>query len=339
MILNVFSITEIFIGLLSLILMAWGGILSFILAWRWRRSSKAEERTHIEGRSHLVLLVAVVVLVIRLFNWPLFYATLQSFIPEINGAMCIFGVTQVNPILTRISEIIKPISFFLIGAWLLIHALDQSTQTSPLMGRKFLFLSIIALVVIVENLLDIVLFLRIAPGMLISCCTTVTDILERPTRLVPKSILGPEYAFMLHYGTYASTLLLLVLLALGLRSMGRSSNPRWRRPVLGFLFFYAILNASLFLLAHIEVFAPKMMGLPFHHCLYCLWQYVPDSILMMFLYVLGTFAAGWAFLLDLVGRTSETLVVLSKYLRTLYSLSIFCLTSSLVMLAIHMRIT
>jgi hypothetical protein len=338
MILNVFSITEIFLGLVSLILMAWGSILSLILALRWKKSSQAAERTPIEERSHLVLLIAVVVLGMRLLNWPLFYATLQSFIPEINGAMCIFGVTQVTPMLTRISEIIKPIAFFLIGAWLLIHALDQSTQSSPLMGRKLLFLSIIAMVVIAESLLDVMLFLRIAPGTLISCCTTVTDILERPTRLVPKSILGPEYASLLHYGTYASTLLLLVLLALCFGGMRRSSNLRWRRPVLGFLFFYAILNASLFLLAHIEVFAPKIMGLPFHHCLYCLWQHVPDSILMMFLYALGTFAAGWAFLLDLAGRTPETLDVLPKYLRRLYSLSIFCLTSSLVMLTIHMVI-
>ena len=339
MILNVFSITEFFIGFLSLILMAWAGILSFILAGRWRRSSKGEERTHIEGKSHLILLIAVVVLVIRLFNWPWFYATLQSFIPEINGAMCIFGVTQANPILTGISEIIKPISFFLIGAWLLIHALDRSTQTSPLMGRKLLFLSIIALVVIAENLLDIVLFLRTSPGMLISCCTTVTDILERPTRLVPKSILGPGYASLLHYGYYASTLLLLLLLALCLRGMGRSSQPRWRRPVLGFLFLYAISSASLFLLTQIEVFAPKIMGLPFHHCLYCLWQYVPDSILMMFLYAFGIFAVGWAFLLDLTGRTDETLGLLPRYLSRLYTLALFCLAASLVMLTVHLIIS
>ena len=339
MILNVFSITEFFIGFLSLILMAWAGILSFILAGRWRRSSKGEEKTHLEGKSHLILLIAVVVLVIRLLNWPWFYATLQSFIPEINGAMCIFGVTQANPILTGISEIIKPISFFLIGAWLLIHALDRSTQTSPLMGRKLLFLSIIALVVIAENLLDIVLFLRTSPGMLISCCTTVTDILERPTRLVPKSILGPGYVSMLHYGFYASTLLLLLLLALCLRGMGRSSQPRWRRPVLGFIFFYAILNASLFLLTQIEVFAPQIMGLPFHHCLYCLWQYVPDSILMMFLYAFGIFAVGWAFLLDLTGRTDETLGLLPRYLGRLYALAVFCLAASLVMLTVHLIIS
>jgi hypothetical protein len=79
-----------------------------------------------------------------------------------------------------------------------------------------------------------------------------------------------------------------------------------------------------------------MMGLPFHHCLYCLWQYVPDSILMMFLYVLGTFAVGWAFLLDLTGRTGETMKVLPRYLHFLYGLSVFCLAASLLMLTVHL---
>ena len=67
----------------------------------------------------------------------------------------------------------------------------KKTRASSLMGRKLFFLGITALVVLVESLLDIVLILKIAPGSLVSCCTTVTDILERPTRLVPKSILGP----------------------------------------------------------------------------------------------------------------------------------------------------
>ena len=96
MILNVFSITEIFIGIISFILMAWGGILAIILAIRWRNASTVEERSDVEKKSHLVLLVAVVVLGVRLFNWPLFYSTLQSFVPDIDGAMCIINHTIAN---------------------------------------------------------------------------------------------------------------------------------------------------------------------------------------------------------------------------------------------------
>ncbi len=339
MILNAFSISVLFLSLLSTILMAWAGILSFRLARRWRKSSKPVEKNTIEERSHLVLLIAGVVLGIRLLNWPLFYATLQSFIPEITGAMCIFGVTQVKPTITWVSEALKPLAFFLIGAWLLMNSLDQSTRTAPLLGKKLHFLGTVSIVVILESLMDFVLFLQLAPETLISCCTTVTDMPERPTRLLPQSILGPDYSLHLYYIYFGSTLLLLGLLALSWQGMRRYPYLKWRRPVLGSLFLYAFFNAFLFLLALVEVFAPRIMGLPFHHCLYCLWQYVPDSILMMFLYVLGTFAIGWAFLLDLTGRTGETLSALPTYLRRLYGLSVFCLAASLLMLTIHLVVS
>ena len=336
MILNVFSITETFIGLISLILMAWAGILSLSLALRWRRTSKVEERSEVEKRSHLVLLVAVVVLGIRLVNWPLFYATLQSFVPDIDGAMCIFGVTQVKRVLTGISEIIKPLAFFLIGAWLLIHILDQKTETSPLMGRKLFFLSATAVVVVAESLLDVVLMLQIAPGTLVSCCTTVTYILDRPTRLVPQSTLGTGYTSILGYGYYVSNILLLTILVVLMWRLKPQSYPKWQRPVLGFLFLFAILNGALFVLTQIEVHAPKIMALPFHHCLYCLWQYVPDTILMYLFFVLGTSAVGWAFLLDLVGRTGETKDLLYKHIRMLYGFSVFCFAASMVMNTVHL---
>jgi len=336
MILNVFSITESFIGLISLISMGWAGLFALTLALRWKRASNAEERSQVEKRSHLVLLVAVVVLGIRLLNWPLFYATLQSFVPDIDGAMCIFGVTQVKGVLTGIAEIVKPLSFFLIGAWLLIHLVDQKTQTSPLMGRKLFFLSAIAVVVVAESLLDVLLILKIAPGTLVSCCTTVTDILNRPSRGVPQSALGPGYASILSSGYYISNILLIFILGLFMWRLRPHSHPRGQRTIFGFMFLFAILNGALFVLTQIEAHAPKIMGLPLHHCLYCLWQYVPDTILMYLFFVLATCAVGWAFLLDLVGRTGETRDLLNRQTRMLYGFSIFCFVASMVMNTVHL---
>jgi hypothetical protein len=336
MILNVFSITEIFVSVISLVLMAWAGTFSFVLASRWAKASEIEQRSQIEGRSHLVLLVAVIILGIRLFNWPLFYATLQSFIQDIDGAMCIFGVTQVRRVVTGVSELMKPVSFFLIGTWLLMHLLDQRSRTSSLMGRKLLLLAFTALFVVAESLIDIFLMLKIAPGTLVSCCTTVTDILERPTRLVPKSVLGPGYGVTLGSAFYISHILLIAVLCACMFLIKTSSPPRWRRPLLSGAFLLAVLNAGLFVLAQIEVHAPKIMGLPFHHCLYCLWQYVPDTILMYLLFVLGTSATGWAFFLDLFGRTGETMDALSMYLKTICGVSLFCLAAAMIMNTIHL---
>ena len=332
MILNALSITILFMSTLSILLMIWGGISSFFLYKKWGKSFTPEERTLLEDRSYLVLLILAIVLMMRLINWPLFYATLQSFITDVEGAMCIFGVTQVKPGLTRFLELLKPINFFLIGGWLLLHFLDRGTKTSPLMRRKLLLLSVIGLFVLFDSIGDILLMIRIVPESLVSCCTTITDILNRPTRATPESIFGPEYAQPLQALFFITHLALMGFIGVTLKS------KIFRRPILGLLFLFSLLNAILFLLSQIEVFAPRMMHLPFHHCLYCLWQYVPDSIIMYLLFILGTFSVGWAFTTDLFGKIGEASDLLPNYLRKIYSFAFFFLSASLIMLVIHLLV-
>jgi len=330
MILNALSITILFMSILSILLMIWGGISSFFLYKKWGKPFTPEERTLLEDRSYLVLLILAIVLMMRLINWPLFYATLQSFITDVEGAMCIFGVTQVKPGLTRFLELLKPINFFLIGGWFLLHFLDRGTKTSPLMRRKLLLLSVIGLFVLFDSIGDILLMIRIVPESLVSCCTTITDILNRPTRATPESIFGPEYAQPLQALFFITHPALMGFIGVTLKS------KIFRRPILGLLFLFSLLNAILFLLSQIEVFAPRMMHLPFHHCLYCLWQYVPDSIIMYLLFILGTFSVGWAFTTDLFGKIGEASDLLPNYLRKIYWFAFFFLSASLILLIIHL---
>jgi hypothetical protein len=336
MILNALSITMIFLGVLSVLLTIWGGTSSLILYGKWKRPSRPEEKTSLEDRSYLILLIMVIVLLVRLINWPLFYITLQSFISDIEGAMCIFGVTQVKPGLTRFLEFLKPITFFLIGGWFILHILDRATKTSPLMRRKLFLLSIISLLVLIDSLGDIFLILGIAPESLVSCCTTITDILNRPTRTTPEAFFGPEYAHPLQVLFFITHLALIGIIGITLKSKTLEITFLGRRPILGLLFLFAILNAFIFLLSQIEVFAPRMMHLPFHHCLYCLWQYVPDSIAMYLFFILGTFSVGWGFTTDLFGKIGEASDLLSNYLRKIYWFAFFFLLASLILLIIHL---
>jgi hypothetical protein len=331
-ILNALSITMIFIGALSILLAIWGGIFSLILYGRWGKPLTPEDKTSLEDRSYLVLLIMVITLIVRLINWPLFYATLQSFIPDIEGAMCIFGVTQVKPGLTHFLEFLKPINFFLIGGWLILHILDRATKTSPLMKRKLLLLSVISLFVLIDSIGDILLMIGITPESLVSCCTTVTDILNRPTRTTPVSFFGPEYGRPLQSLFFTIHLALLGFVGVTLKF------KIFRRPILGLVFLFAILNAFIFLLSQIEVFAPGMMHLPFHHCLYCLWQYVPDSTFLFAFFSLGTFSVGWGVTTELFGNHRETAELLPVYLRNIYSFAFFFLAVSLVMLVIHLLV-
>ena len=153
--------------------MTWATVVSIRLLVGARGVRDEEERQTLETRSYLLVLIACVALIIRLIGWPFFYLVLWSFVPEISGAMCIFGVTNVKPLLTTSMEIWKPFSFFLMGAWLITHTLDRATKKADLLKRKLLIFSIIAPLVIIESIMEIWLIIHISPSITVSCCTTV----------------------------------------------------------------------------------------------------------------------------------------------------------------------
>ena len=140
MILNVFTLTVIFTSLLTLLLLSVGAGSIFFLRPRERRQGDREQETAAENRLYLAFLLVAAALLCRGLGWPLFYLMLQSFIPDVPGAMCIFGTTQVMPVLIRSLEVLKPILFFLIGAWFILYGIDRSTKAYSLTNRKFLFL-------------------------------------------------------------------------------------------------------------------------------------------------------------------------------------------------------
>jgi hypothetical protein len=67
---------------------------------RWKKSGM-EEKYELEKGFYLVLAAACIVLAIRLLSIPLFFLTMQSFVPAVPGAVCLWGVSNALPELTR----------------------------------------------------------------------------------------------------------------------------------------------------------------------------------------------------------------------------------------------
>ena len=334
MIVNVFSITMLFIAVLSAALGIFCGIASFSLFLKWGRSLSTEDRTAAEDRAYLVLLVACVVLGIRVLSWPMFYAALHSFVPEVPGAMCIYGVTQVRPGFTKFMQIIKPTVFFLIGAWLLVYLLDRSTKTYPLMRRKFLFLTLVSLVLLVDVGADLRYFTGVDPAP-VFCCTTVYDLPDRPTEQIPRGVLGSEYERFMMPAFYGGNLLLIALTVLMLATRAlKTPGPR-RKLLLGGIFVLALFNLPIFFWTLFEKISPVLMGLPYHHCPYCLMETVFDAPLILTLFIVGSFGLGWAFFLEILGSTDETREILPRYLQGVYILSLVGLAGFLLMVSAH----
>jgi len=329
MIINTYVIVTLFVALLTVLLSVLLAVSSVRIYMRWDSVRLVEERIAIENRSYLLLNIATAVLFVRLLSWPLFYATLQSFVPDVPGAMCIFGVTQVKPYLSSIVQIFKPSVSFAIGGWMLLNHLDRMAETAPLFKRKFLFLFIVSILTFADSGLDLFYLTGFRVSNPVACCTTLFDLPERTTASVSASILGEGYERYLLPLYYLSNLSFIAFhLITYPRIRLRDSSPM-RLMIIGASI--ALANAVVTIFAMFEVIAPRVMHLPYHHCIYCMWQYVPTSILMTALFITGTFSPGWALILYITGRHSETTTLLEGYLKNLFLLGIASTGASAVM--------
>ncbi|MEK7296307.1 MAG: hypothetical protein AAB069_00270, partial [Planctomycetota bacterium] len=212
MIINVHTIIMLFVAFVSVAL---GGYLLYatiraILAFRGILSSETKAR--FEQKGYLIFLVACVVLFVRMLIWPWFYFMLQSFVPEIPGAMCMFGVTQILPATVTFLQIIKPVAFFFMGGWLLCYAVDKSVPTTPLMRRILFYLLPVCIILLVDGVADITYVLRMKPLMSVSCCATFFDVPLRPSSLIPQSLFGQHFQDTLFFVYYVTNVILIILL-------------------------------------------------------------------------------------------------------------------------------
>lgn len=312
------------------------GVLSFRTYQRHTNTLRSEEKTDMENRSYLLLLTAAVILFVKLLSWPFFYVTLQSYVPDIRGAMCIFGVTQFNPSLSGAVQIFKPAVFFLIGGWLLLNQLDKKTETSPLFRKKFAFLSVVSVMALADSTIDVIYFTGLNPQSSVACCTTYFDLPERLTSVLPAYVAGAEYERYMLPSYYFLNVSLSVFMAASNYVMKKNPSDKYRIRFITAAAIIAVLTAIVTVFVMFEVIAPGLMKLPHHHCIYCMWQYVPDSVVMTAFFIVGIFCPGWALLLNLTGKHHETETALREFTGSLYFAGIVCLSASLIMVTIHL---
>jgi hypothetical protein len=324
MLLNPFSIIMLLIASVCIVLVIYGSVLSL----------KARGDGQHDG-TPFVLFMASTVLVLRLLSYPLFYATLQSFVQDVEGAMCIYGVTQVSPKLFMFLEIAKPFVFFFVGQWLIFHYLTRRSTAQSIVNRKLVLLLGVNLIVLIDSLGDLVVLLGIDFHTPVTCCTINTDAPDRVSAILSRYLLGHQYAQSLLPAYYLSNLFVLGLAGYFFRRKKLEAKETRRTRSLGVVFFLSLMNLFLGSLAISEVIGPRLMDLPYHHCLYCLLQYLPDSCLIIGFLMIGTFGLGWAFGLEILVSTRETERNLSRYVTNLYGFSFMCLTLSMVMVSLH----
>ena len=328
----------LFVAIFSLSL---GGFL-FLLTIKTLISFKTtvplEDKSKFEQKGYLVFLWACVTLSIRMIVWPWFYFMLQSFVSEIPGAMCMFGVTQILPSTVTFLQIIKPISFFIMGGWLLCYYVDKSILTAPLARKNLFFLLIVCGVLLADGIADIYYVIRMKPLMSVSCCATFFDVPLRPSAMIPQAIFGRNFQKILFIVYYVTNIILIALLFTSLSKQWVSVASLPRKIILYSQGVFGIINIPVVIYTFIENIAPKLMQLPYHHCIYCFMGngMVPDAPIMLGLFVIGTFAIGWMGILRLMCIKGDAQPVTERLLSKVNNVSAFCFLSSIIMVTIHL---
>ncbi|MBW7899049.1 hypothetical protein B188_01430 [Candidatus Brocadiaceae bacterium B188] len=341
MIVNIYTLIMLFVAFLSLFL----GIFLFYATIKMLLGFKSvvplETKNTYEQAGYLVFLTACVILSVRMLAWPWFYFMLQSFVPEVPGAMCMFGVTQILPFTVTFLQIIKPISFFIMGGWLLCYYVDKAVPTSPLLRRNLYFLLVACVILLIDSITDISYVLRMKPLMSVSCCATFFDVPLRPSAMIPLAIFGKHFQEILFVLYYLINIFLIVLLFVILSRKWLFFTAFTRKIILSGLTVAGVFNVPVVIYAFIENIVPRLMQLPYHHCIYCFMGkgVVPDAPIILGLFVIGTFAIGWAGILRMLCIQAETQSITEHLIKKINGLSIFCLLASLVMVTIHLLFT
>jgi hypothetical protein len=341
--LNAYGVLDAFVSVLRLAL-GLGVVALGVPAWfRWRKADGGERRRYFEDRSYLLFQLAIVLVVLNLIAWPLFYLLLQSYVPQM-GVMCIYGVTKFGtgslgasrflPRILTALQALKPFLIFLTGAWFVLYVLNRKTRTAPLMSRILLAVVVVGGVAIVDAAVEgtYLAIPKTEEFESAGCCMDAFDAEERASSRLPSALVGADYEPLLWGAFYG------VSGGMCLALLGYLRWPTWQRSglLLTPLAVGAVLSLAVGWLFLVEIAAPKLLSMPHHHCPYCLLPNVPQSIPAIVLYVVGSFAAGWACVTRWFGDCAEAVPFLGGQMRAILSLSLVGYVASVAMLSIEM---
>jgi hypothetical protein len=346
MILNAYAVLDAFVTLLRLILAA-GVIGMAVSAWRrCARSLAPEKRRHLEDRFYLLFMLAFLLLALNIASWPLLYLQLQSYVQEWPEAMCIYGVTQIGlgslgvgrflPGLVRTLELTKPALVFCTGSWFVLYLVNRRTETAPLLSRILLALIIVGVLAGADAAVEtLYLFIPKKEEFLpTGCCTTAFGIASRAWRFLPPAMVAEQIRPALWAGYYLLNGVTVLALAMHTVSFGRTRARGW----LAFALLCAVISAVVFAVFLIEIAAPTLLRLPYHNCVYDLIPKVPESMVAIGLFVLGTFSVWWACVLAWCANCPETSSFLPQEVRRLALVALFAYVGSVVMISVELAL-
>jgi len=267
---------------------------------RWHKADE-EQRYELEKESYLANTVVYIVFAIRVIAVPLYFWTMQSLVPMIPGAMCLWGVFNAVPILCWSALTLKFLFPVLYGGWLILARINNACKRNQLTRNLMGFYIAVMPLLIADCIIDLAIFLNLTP-VYVSCCTSAIDLGPRP---IPALIMGMAGQTLL-LGTFLG---LSIAFTIATFLCLRYARVEWiSRTISATL-------APTTIVAVTEVLTPWILQTPLHHCPFCLLQNTPSTIPFAALFWYALSCPWWALLTKRWGRTDGESEIIEKGVR------------------------
>jgi len=292
-------------------------------------------------RYYFLALSASLLLTLNLTSWPLFYALLQRFVSEAPGIMCIYGVTRIGegslgptrhlPLLIAILQLSKPLLVFIGGSWGHLHILNVRSATEPLLKKLVYIAVLFATAAVLDATVELIYLSipKVGESMSSGCCTV-----DRGDQFLPSGFLEGGHEPMLYAFFFGGIAALIA--AIWIVTRNTRSVPSTLAASAVFLGALAVTAIGVVFL--VDVAAPRLLRLPFHHCPYDLPMRVPESLVTIAIFIAGNMCIGWLWTTRAFGTHSDTMPQMPAYLGSLARIAIWCYGVSTLMLAVEMAL-
>ena len=247
--------------LLSSVLMSFLAIYSSFFAIlihrKWDLRNGSELQLVLERRTYLISTILTYIFAFQILSFFLYIFTADRLHTLFVGAMCAAGTLQVNEF-GYPALLLKIFNCLLAGIWLILNHTDNRAFDYPLIRKKYVFLLLMAPLLLMEMYLQGAYFLSLQPNIITSCCGSLfsvgeTALASELTALPPKPTM---FAFYLSTGAS---------LAAGVYFLLKKRGA----------YLFAALSTIMFLISIASILSfisVYFYELPTHHCPFCILQ-------------------------------------------------------------------
>ena len=257
MFLNSWSLGLTLAGLIVLLLGIYACRTAVRILRHWDPSSDSGLQIKLENEIWLASTLVEYGLGFQILTLVLFVLAADSFCQVIVGAMCATGALLANSFRMP-ALLVKIAGVFLYGFWIVLHKLDISSETYPLVKIKYIYLLLILPLLVADITLQTLYIAHLSPDIITSCCAVVFGAASETGQNLLEGF-SQELMLFLYYGS--------VIVLLGLGSV---LLKRWLLPVAalfsaGWLWFLGLATVAI-----ITIFSSYIYAMPYHHCPFCI---------------------------------------------------------------------